>query len=73
MQQSHGISLNRQVQFIQAILILVGIILGSSFSQWCYMLAVISGISLLVASLTGECLLVKLFAKFPWNDVADKY
>lgn len=61
------ISVVQQVRFIQAILILVGVILGNSFSQWFYMLDIVVGLSLLVASLTGSCLLERLFAKFPWN------
>lgn len=62
-----AINVRQQVQFIQAIMVLAGIMIGNSFSQWFYMLAVFSGISLLIASLTGECLLEKIFAKFPWN------
>lgn len=62
-----AISPRQQAQFIQATLILVGIILGNSFSQWFYMLDIFMGISLLVASLTGSCLLENGLAKFPWN------
>lgn len=61
------ISPRQQVQFIQATLILVGIILGNSVSQWFYMLDILMGISLLVASLSGSCMLETLFAKLPWN------
>ncbi|RTL00841.1 MAG: DUF2892 domain-containing protein [Proteobacteria bacterium] len=64
---NQSISVVRQVQFVQAILILVGVILGTSFSQWFYMLDIVVGLSLLIASLTGSCLLEQLFAKFPWN------
>jgi hypothetical protein len=45
----------------------VGIILGNSFSQWFYMLDILMGISLLVASLTGSCILENGLAKLPWN------
>ncbi len=62
-----AISPRQQAQFIQATLILVGIILGNSFSQWFYMLDILMGISLLVASLTGSCILENGLAKFPWN------
>ena len=62
-----AISPRQQAQFIQATLILVGIILGNSFSQWFYMLDIFMGISLLVASLTGSCILEDGLAKFPWN------
>lgn len=62
-----AIPINQQVSFIQATCILVGIILGNSFSQWFYMLDIVIGLTLLVTSLTGECLVSKLFAKFPWN------
>lgn len=62
-----AISPIRQVQFIQAILILVGVILGNSVSQWFYMLDIFVGLELLVASLLGESLPEKLFAKFSWN------
>lgn len=61
------ISPRQQVQFIQAIFILVGIILGNSVSQWFYMLDIFVGISLLVASLSGSCLLEAILAKLPWN------
>lgn len=61
------ISPRQQVQFIQAIFILVGIILGNSVSQWFYMLDILVGISLLVASLSGSCLLETILAKLPWN------
>lgn len=61
------ISVERQVQFMQAVLILVGVMLGNSFSQWFYMLPILVGIGLMVTSLTGECFAYKLFAKFPWN------
>ena len=62
-----AISPRQQAQFIQATLVLVGIILGNSFSQWFYMLDIFMGISLLVASLTGGCVLENLLAKLPWN------
>ncbi|RTL11982.1 MAG: hypothetical protein EKK54_04835 [Neisseriaceae bacterium] len=65
---SHEISPRRQAQFILAIASLVGIILGNSFSQWCYMLDILVGMELLVASLTGECILEKIIAKLPWNN-----
>lgn len=61
------ITVRRQVQFIQAILVIVGVMLGNSFSQWFYMLDILVGLGLLVSSLTGDCLLEKFFAKFPWN------
>lgn len=64
---NQSITPRQQVQFIQAIFVLVGIMLGNSFSQWFYMLDILIGISLLIASLTGSCLLEKLFAKLPWN------
>ncbi len=62
-----AISITQQAQFILATMILVGIILGNSFSQWFFMLDVLAGCNLLVASLTGVCPLAKLMAKFPWN------
>ncbi len=65
---SHNISPRRQAQFILAIASLVGVILGNSFSQWFYMLDILVGMALLVASLTGECVLEKLIAKLPWNN-----
>lgn len=65
---SHNISPRRQAQFVLAIASLVGIILGNSFSQWFYMLDILVGMALLVASLTGECVLEKIIAKLPWNN-----
>ncbi len=65
---SHNISPRRQAQFILAIASLVGVILGNSFSQWFYMLDILVGMALLVASLTGECILEKIITKLPWNN-----
>lgn len=65
---SHNISPRRQAQFILAISSLVGVILGNSFSQWFYMLDILVGMVLLVASLTGECILEKIITKLPWNN-----
>lgn len=65
---SHNISPRRQAQFILAIASLVGVILGNSFSQWFYMLDILVGMALLVASLTGECILEKILTKLPWNN-----
>ncbi|TXJ02428.1 MAG: DUF2892 domain-containing protein [Neisseriales bacterium] len=65
---SHNISPRRQAQFILAISSLVGVILGNSFSQWFYMLDILVGMALLVASLTGGCVLEKIIAKLPWNN-----
>lgn len=61
------ITARQQVQFVQAVLVLVGVMLGNSFSQWFYMLDILVGISLLVASLTGSCILELTCAKLPWN------
>lgn len=65
---SHNISPRRQAQFILAIASLVGVILGNSFSQWFYMLDILVGMALLIASLTGDCVLEKIIAKLPWNN-----
>ncbi|MBX9597880.1 MAG: hypothetical protein K2X04_04835 [Burkholderiales bacterium] len=65
---SHNISPRRQAQFLLAITSLIGVILGNSFSQWCYMFDILVGMVLLVASLTGECVLEKIIAKLPWNN-----
>ena len=65
---SHNISPRRQAQFILAISSLVGVILGNSFSQWFYMLDILVGMALLIASLTGDCILEKIIAKLPWNN-----
>ena len=65
---SHNISPRRQAQFILAIASLVGVILGNSFSQWFYMLDILVGMALLIASLTGDCILEKIIAKLPWNN-----
>lgn len=57
----------RQVQFIQATLSIVGILLGMSFSPWFLFLDIFVGFSLLIASLSGSCWLLKMFSAFPWN------
>lgn len=61
------ISVDRQVYFVYATLILVGIILGNSVNQWFYMLNVLVGLDLLIASMTSASLLMKMFSKFIWN------
>jgi hypothetical protein len=57
----------RQTQFIQAILILVGFVLGNSFSPWFYFCGILVGMELLVASLNDGSPLGSLIAKLPWN------
>lgn len=61
------ISVDRQVYFVYAILILVGIILGNSVNQWFYMLNILVGLDLLIASFTEVSLSMKIFSKFIWN------
>lgn len=61
------ISVDRQVYFVYAILILVGIILGNSVNQWFYMLNILVGLDLLIASFIGISLSMKMFSKFIWN------
>lgn len=57
----------RQAQFILAIMILVGIILGVSFSKWFLFLDIAAGFSLLIGALNGTCLLTVFFTAMPWN------
>lgn len=61
------ISVDRQVSFVYAIFILVGIILGSSVNQWFYMLDIFVGLELLVASFIGSSFFMNIFPKFIWN------
>ncbi|MDD3267291.1 MAG: hypothetical protein PHC75_08965 [Burkholderiales bacterium] len=61
------IPVDRQVYFVYAILILVGIVLGNSVNQWFYMLNILVGLDLLIASFIGVSLSMKMFSKFIWN------
>ena len=61
------IELSRQVHIIAGTLIVLGILLGQTLSQWFYLLSLFVGAGLLFAGLTGFCGMALLLMKMPWN------
>jgi len=61
------IDVMRQVQFIVAIMILLGVVLGYTVSSYFILLTVFAGLGLLTASITGFCAMATLLKKLPWN------
>lgn len=62
----------RQAQFVLAIMILVGIILGISISKWFLFLDIVAGFDLLIGALNGNSPLSCLLASMPWNKPLNK-
>lgn len=61
------IELMRQAQIAAGSLVLLGTILGASFSPYFYLLSAFVGVGLLFAGITGFCGMARLLAKMPWN------
>lgn len=57
----------RQVQIIAGILIMLGVLLGYTFSVWFYALSFLVGAGLLFAGVTGFCGMAVVLMKMPWN------
>ena len=57
----------QQTKFLLAIMIIVGITLGISFSPWFLFLDILAGFNLLIDSLSGICLLSRGVELLPWN------
>lgn len=61
------LELMRQVQIAAGMLVLVGVILGSTVAPLFYGVAAFVGAGLTFAGLTGFCGMAKLLAIMPWN------
>lgn len=59
--------LDRQVQIVIGLIVLVGTLLGLWINSTWFALPIIIAIGLINAGLTGWCGLAKLLAKMPWN------
>lgn len=59
--------LDRQVQTVTGLLVLLGCGLGAFVNPWWYLLAAYCGLGLEFAGLTGICPLGALMARMPWN------
>ncbi len=62
------ISLERQVRISAGILVLLGVLLGASFSGWFYILSGFVGAGLIFAGVTDRCGMALLLARAPWNN-----
>lgn len=62
-----GLSLERQVRIAAGLLVLAGIILGTTLHAGAYLLAAFVGAGLVFAGLTNWCGMGLLLAKMPWN------
>jgi rhodanese-related sulfurtransferase len=61
------IEIMRQVQIAAGSLVLAGIVLGALAAPGFYGLAAFVGAGLILAGVTGSCLMAKLLALMPWN------
>ena len=59
--------LMRQVQIAAGVLILLGVVLGYSFSSAFFLLSAFVGAGLTFAGVTGFCGMARLLAVMPWN------
>jgi len=57
----------RQVQMIAGGLVVAGAVLGAAIDPWFHLLSAGVGAGLLIAGVTGTCLLASLLGKAPWN------
>lgn len=62
-----GLSVMRQVQLVVGTMILVG-----TFVPSLWFLSLIAGAGLLIAGLTGTCMLASILGAMPWNRIAEK-
>lgn len=62
-----GIPLMRQVLLAAGLLILLGFVLAWTVSPWFLSIALVVGLGLSFAGLTGWCGMAFLLAKMPWN------
>jgi rhodanese-related sulfurtransferase len=64
-----AVSLERQVRIAAGSLVLLGVILGFTVSEWFFGLSGFVGAGLIFAGVTDTCGMGMLIAKMPWNRV----
>jgi len=66
-QPSTVIEISRQVQIVAGLMALTGVILGTFFNPWFYLLDLLVGSGLTFAGITGTCPMALLLERLPWN------
>jgi hypothetical protein len=61
------LAVDRQVQLIAGIMVLMGVTLGTLVNPWFLTIAAFFGAGLTFAGATGTCGLALLLLKMPWN------
>ncbi|MCA9299540.1 MAG: DUF2892 domain-containing protein, partial [Phycisphaerales bacterium] len=59
----------RQVQITAGSLVLIGVVLGVTVSNWFLILSGFVGSGLVFAGLSGWCGMAKLLGRMPWNRI----
>ena len=62
-----SISVARQVQIVAGLLVVVGAVLAVLASPWFLVLAALVGAGLVLAGMTGSCVITRLLEKLPYN------
>jgi rhodanese-related sulfurtransferase len=66
-QESHGVSIMRQVQIVVGLFVLIGAILSQKVSPNFIWLSAFFGAGLLFAGVTNTCALAAVLTRMPWN------
>ncbi|MBL6722424.1 MAG: DUF2892 domain-containing protein [Candidatus Margulisbacteria bacterium] len=66
-QESHGVSIMRQVQIVVGFFVLIGAILSQKVSPNFIWLSAFFGAGLLFAGVTNTCALAAVLTRMPWN------
>ena len=66
-----AMSLERQVRITAGFLVLLGVVLGFAIHPAFFGMSGVVGAGLMLAGITGSCVMGMLMAKMPWNQVAD--
>ncbi|HDL02308.1 MAG TPA: DUF2892 domain-containing protein [Candidatus Pacearchaeota archaeon] len=64
--------IERQVRFAAGLMVLTGIILGYTVSQYFFLLSAFVGLGLIFASITNTCMMGMLLTKLPYNKSSKK-
>lgn len=65
--RSAPLELQRQVQLAAGSLVVIGVILGFTLTQWLFGLSAFVGAGLMFAGATGTCGMANLLMVMPWN------
>ncbi len=63
-----GISLQRQTYLVLGSMILLGLLLGLTFSYWWFLLPTLLAIGMLTAGIFGVCTMTRVLSILPWNE-----